>query len=85
MREHASSSAPIGAFQAIKHRCADLAINAYAAQHLTVMAALSDSQHDIRAAAAFCRRAAFENARANVQMRGAMGVGPSGLRRARRI
>lgn len=64
---------PIGAFQAIKHRCADLAINAYAAQHLTVMAALSGSHYDVLAAAAFCRPAAFENARANVQIRGAMG------------
>jgi alkylation response protein AidB-like acyl-CoA dehydrogenase len=70
---------PIGAFQAIKHKCADMATNALAAENVTYFAALSetdrsrDSEYETLAAAAFCRRAAFENARLNVQLHGAMG------------
>ena len=70
---------PIGAFQAIKHKCADMATNALAADNLTFFAALNDtlsahgSDYHALAAAAFCRRAAFANVRANVQIHGAMG------------
>jgi alkylation response protein AidB-like acyl-CoA dehydrogenase len=69
---------PIGAFQAIKHKCADMATNALAADNVTFFAALtetvaSDSDYHALAAAACCRRAAFANARANVQIHGAMG------------
>ncbi len=70
---------PIGAFQAIKHRCADMATHALAADNVTFFAALtemtteSDSDYHTLAAAACCRRAAFANARANVQIHGAMG------------
>jgi alkylation response protein AidB-like acyl-CoA dehydrogenase len=70
---------PIGTFQAIKHKCADMATNALAADNVTFFAALTeitnapDSDYHALAAAAYCRRAAFANARANIQIRGAMG------------
>ncbi|MGH3556070.1 MAG: acyl-CoA dehydrogenase family protein [Mycobacterium sp.] len=70
---------PIGAFQAIKHKCADMATNALAADNVTFFAALMettampDSDYCALAAAACCRRAAFANARANIQIHGAMG------------
>lgn len=70
---------PIGAFQAIKHKCADMATNALAADNVTFFAALTEStttagsDYHTLAAAASCRRAAFANARANVQIHGAMG------------
>ncbi len=81
--EHAKSRVqfgkPIGAFQAIKHKCADMATNALAADNLMFFAALNESlspagsDYHVLAAAAFCRRAAFANVRANVQIHGAMG------------
>jgi len=70
---------PIGAFQAIKHKCADMATNALAADNVTFFAALTEmasapeSDYHALAAAACCRRAAFANARANIQIHGAMG------------
>lgn len=65
---------PIGAFQAIKHKCADMATHALAADNVTFFAALTEeSDYHTLAAAACCRRAAFANARANVQIHGAMG------------
>lgn len=70
---------PIGAFQAIKHKCADMAINALAADNVAFFAAQTgmttspDSDYHALAAAACCRRAAFANARANIQIHGAMG------------
>jgi len=70
---------PIGAFQAVKHRCADMATNALAADNVTFFAALtematpSDSDYHALAAASCCRRAAFANARTNIQIHGAMG------------
>ncbi|MGO9158819.1 acyl-CoA dehydrogenase family protein [Mycobacterium sp.] len=70
---------PIGAFQAIKHKCADMATQALAAQSVTFFAALTEmagatrSDYHALAAAVCCRRAAFANARANVQIHGAMG------------
>jgi alkylation response protein AidB-like acyl-CoA dehydrogenase len=70
---------PIGAFQAIKHKCADMATNALAADNITYFAALTESSaangsdYHALAAAAFTGRAALANARANVQIHGAMG------------
>jgi len=70
---------PIGAFQAIKHKCADMATHALAADNVTFFAALTemtgatDSDYHALAAASCCRRASFANARANVQIHGAMG------------
>lgn len=70
---------PIGAFQAIKHQCADMAVGAMAAKNVTLFAALTEvptpsgSDYNALAAAAFCSRAALANARANVHIHGAMG------------
>jgi alkylation response protein AidB-like acyl-CoA dehydrogenase len=70
---------PIGAFQAIKHKCADMAINALAADNVTFFAALTEatahigSNRHALAAAAYTRRAAFVNSRLNLQIHGAMG------------
>jgi len=81
--EHAKSRVqfgkPIGAFQAIKHKCADMATNALAADNVTYFAALTEmdgaakSDYHALAAAAYCRRVAFSNARTNIQIHGAMG------------
>ncbi|MEB3071492.1 acyl-CoA dehydrogenase family protein [[Mycobacterium] vasticus] len=70
---------PIGAFQAIKHKCADMATSALAADNVTFFAALTNdtdgtaARYHALAAAACCRRAAFANARSNIQIHGAMG------------
>lgn len=70
---------PIGAFQAVKHKCADMATSALAADNVTFFAALTEttsvpaSDRHTLAAAVYCRRAAFANARANIQIHGAMG------------
>lgn len=71
---------PIGAFQAIKHKCADMATNALAAENVTYFAALTEmtalsteSDYYALAAAACCRHSAFANVRANVQIHGAIG------------
>jgi alkylation response protein AidB-like acyl-CoA dehydrogenase len=70
---------PIGAFQAIKHRCADMATAAMAAENIVFFAALTaptglaGSDYNALAAAALCRRAAFANARTSIQIHGAMG------------
>ena len=70
---------PIGAFQSIKHKCADMATHALAADNVTFFAALTEmtgaptSDYQALAAAACCRRTAFANARANLQIHGAMG------------
>lgn len=70
---------PIGAFQAIKHMCADMAVHAMAADSVMFFAALTETAHEhggdehCLAAAAYCRRAALANARSNIQIHGAMG------------
>ncbi len=70
---------PIGAFQAIKHKCADMATRALAADNVTFFAALAEmaakaeSDYEALAAAAYTRRAALANARSNIQIHGAMG------------
>jgi alkylation response protein AidB-like acyl-CoA dehydrogenase len=63
----------IGAFQSVKHACADMAIWAHAAIHAAYWAALTETDYDVLAAAAFCRRAAFNNTRVNVHLHGALG------------
>ncbi|AEF37811.1 acyl-CoA dehydrogenase FadE18 [Mycolicibacter sinensis] len=73
-KERIQFGKPIGAFQAIKHKCADMATAALAAENVTFFAALTeDSDYHALAAATNTRRAAFANARANVQIHGAMG------------
>jgi len=70
---------PIGAFQAIKHRCADMAVRAEAAWAQTAMATLKlhSNQPDADFHAASAKLvgsiAALEGARANIQVHGAIG------------
>jgi alkylation response protein AidB-like acyl-CoA dehydrogenase len=81
--EHVSSreqfGQPIGAFQAVRHRCADMAIRAEAARAVTRFAALSvdassdDARFQALSAVTVARNAALANAHDNVQNHGAMG------------
>lgn len=70
---------PIGAFQAVKHRCADMAIRAECAWFQAVFAGLAvqDGAEDagVQSAAAMsvARQAAVTNAEVGVQVHGAMG------------
>jgi alkylation response protein AidB-like acyl-CoA dehydrogenase len=70
---------PIGAFQAVKHRCADMAIRCYAAYSQTLFAAsnleLRSSFADFHAGAArlVASSAARRNAADNIQNHGAIG------------
>lgn len=70
---------PIGAFQAIKHKCADMALRTEAARALTAFAAVvendqrSDSAFHAAAAKLLATEAALGNAAANIQIHGAMG------------
>jgi alkylation response protein AidB-like acyl-CoA dehydrogenase len=69
----------IGAFQAVKHRCADMAVRAEAAWALTSLAAvdlqesLPAAGFDATAALSIAGDAALANARDNVQNHGAIG------------
>jgi alkylation response protein AidB-like acyl-CoA dehydrogenase len=71
---------PIGAFQAVKHPCADMAVACEAAVSLLKLAALSvaDRQPDAPFLAAAAKLvaidAAFANARACVQIHGGLGI-----------
>jgi hypothetical protein len=71
---------PIGTFQAVKHRCADMAVRAESALALTRLAAamVSDSQPgaalQATAAKAIATRAALANARDNIQNFGGYGT-----------
>lgn len=70
---------PIGAFQAVKHRCADMAIRAYAAYSQTLFAAnhlerrSRDAVLHAAAATTMASVAARRNAADNVQNHGAIG------------
>lgn len=70
---------PIGAFQAVKHRCAEMATRAEAATALTTYAALlldshaPDSGFHVTAARLIAATAAIDNAVDNVQNHGGMG------------
>jgi alkylation response protein AidB-like acyl-CoA dehydrogenase len=69
---------PIGAFQAIKHGCADMATRASAADTqvlfaATVFGAGSDDAVEAAAARVLAKRAALENAKVNIQTHGGMG------------
>ena len=71
---------PIGSFQAISHMCADMAVRceeagaqlAYAS--LCVNGGLPQARFELHAAAALSMRAAIENARANIQVHGAIAM-----------
>ncbi len=70
---------PIGTFQAIKHRCSDMAIQAEAAWSQVAYAALSlaaghdDAVEQVSAAKVVAGAAALENSGANIQNHGALG------------
>ena len=70
---------PIGAFQAVKHRCADMAVRAEAARAATIYAAvavrdgLPDEAFHVSVAKIACARALLENAADNIQNHGGMG------------
>jgi alkylation response protein AidB-like acyl-CoA dehydrogenase len=70
---------PIGAFQAIKHRCADMKLRVDVLASLVTMAALAareglaDAPVQIAAARLLASRYALENAAAGIQIHGAMG------------
>jgi alkylation response protein AidB-like acyl-CoA dehydrogenase len=70
---------PIGAFQAIKHMCADNAARAEAARSQVTFAALSEQEgradvdFQLSAALVVALDAGFKNARANIQIHGGIG------------
>lgn len=70
---------PIGAFQAVKHRCADMAVRAEAATTLVRYAALAvldglpDASFHAHSARAVAANAAVTNAHTNVQNHGGIG------------
>lgn len=70
---------PIGAFQAVKHHCANMAITAYGARELVTFAAMAledgDGEADFLAQAAlnFALRAARDNAGTCIQVHGGIG------------
>ena len=71
---------PIGAFQAVQHRCADMVLRAESAWSLAVLAGLGLDEsgielpdYSVSAAKALAGTAALENARANIQNHGGMG------------
>lgn len=69
---------PIGAFQAIKHECADMAVRAAAAEAQVLHAAVAfgaglDDRAEIASARLLATEAAVANANANIQIHGAMG------------
>jgi alkylation response protein AidB-like acyl-CoA dehydrogenase len=70
---------PIGAFQAVKHRCADMALGAYAAEALVLTAAVAarddveNSPFQIAAAARTAIVAARTNGASAIQVHGGMG------------
>ncbi|MGX1702000.1 acyl-CoA dehydrogenase family protein [Microbacterium sp. NPDC055357] len=70
---------PIGSFQAVSHRCADMAMRAASAIAATRFAAVSvdeghpDASRRAAAARRAAERAAIENARASIQIHGAIG------------
>jgi alkylation response protein AidB-like acyl-CoA dehydrogenase len=76
---------PIGAFQAIKHRCADAAVRAEAAWCQTLAAAIglrdasSEAATDVAAARWLADEAARSNAESNVQVHGGIGFSAEAL------
>ena len=70
---------PVGSFQAVKHRCADMAVRADAAVNLTNLAALAvasgadDDRFQTEAARVVAGESALANAQINVQNHGGIG------------
>jgi alkylation response protein AidB-like acyl-CoA dehydrogenase len=70
---------PIGSFQAVKHRCADMAVRAESARSATIYAVVSvrdgapDADFQVAVAKILCANAYLQNAADNVQNHGGMG------------
>ncbi|MDX2171338.1 MAG: acyl-CoA dehydrogenase family protein [Deltaproteobacteria bacterium] len=70
---------PIGSFQAVKHRCADMAVRAEVARSATTYAAVAvrdgaaDADFQTQVAKVLCANAYLQNAADNVQNHGGMG------------
>lgn len=70
---------PIGRFQAVKHKCADMAIRADAANALVGFASItvrdrrSDANYQVAAAKLLASQYALLNAKENIQVHGAIG------------
>jgi alkylation response protein AidB-like acyl-CoA dehydrogenase len=70
---------PIGTFQAVKHRCADMGVRARLAWYQTSLASLKaqaqakDSEFQVASALLVAADAAHENGRAGIQMHGGIG------------
>ena len=70
---------PIGSFQAVKHRCSDMAMDAYSAYAQLAAAAVcladstSDCELQVDAATLLCLRAARRNTARNIQNHGGIG------------
>lgn len=70
---------PIGSFQAVKHRCADMAVRAEVARSATIYAAIcvrddrADAAHQVAVAQLLCADAYLQNAADNIQNHGGMG------------
>jgi alkylation response protein AidB-like acyl-CoA dehydrogenase len=77
-KEREQFNQPIGAFQAIKHICADMAVRVAAADAQVFYAAVSGDAApspagEVAAARLLAVDAAIENAKANIQIHGGMG------------
>jgi alkylation response protein AidB-like acyl-CoA dehydrogenase len=70
---------PIGSFQAVKHRCADMAVRAEVARSATIYATicvrdgLDDADRQVAVAKLLCADAYLRNAADNIQNHGGMG------------
>jgi hypothetical protein len=70
---------PIGSFQAVKHRCADMAVRAEVARSATIYATIcarddtEDADHQVSVAKFLCAEAYLQNAADNIQNHGGMG------------
>lgn len=78
-KERQQFGQPIGAFQAIKHRCADMALGCESAWSLTVLAGLAlaegrpDAAFQVASARIVTGDAALDAAEGNIQIHGGMG------------
>lgn len=70
---------PIGSFQAVKHRCADMAVRAEVARSATIYATIcvrdgrEDAAHQVSVAKFLCGDAYLQNTADNIQNHGGMG------------